>query len=191
MRKLLLAALPAAVVTAAALTAGLTLRSAPAAARDGDAPLAADKPAAVSLPLTHVHLFSSGVGYFQREGTVEGNARIDLTFPVSDVNDLLKSMLLEDLSGGKISTVSYDSQEPVEVTLKAFALDLTYNPTFGQLLNQARGEKVEVVMQQANVTQPATINGTIVGIEHRVEQPDALDVLQRNIPHPLIAEQIQ
>jgi hypothetical protein len=130
------------------------------------------------LPLTHVVLFNSGVGYFQREGSVEGNARIDLTFPVSDVNDLLKSMLLEDLSGGKISTVSYDSQEPVEVTLKAFALDLTYNPTFGQLLNQARGEKVEVTTQQGNA-QPGTMTGVIVGMES--EMDGAKEVHQLNL----------
>ena len=135
MRKLLLAALPAAVVTAAALTAGLTLRSAPAAARDGDAPLAADKPAAVSLPLTHVHLFSSGVGYFQREGTVEGNARIDLTFPTNDVNDLLKSLVLHDLDGGRISAVGYDSSDPLDKTLRGFAINLSGNPSYGQILN--------------------------------------------------------
>src|SRR6202040_4302558 len=64
---------------------------------------------AVQLPIGQVVLFSSGVGYFQREGMVEGNARVDLSFPVSDINDLLKSMVLRDLDGGHISTVSYDS----------------------------------------------------------------------------------
>src|SRR5271157_2615063 len=59
------------------------------------------------LPIGQVVLFSSGVGYFQREGTVEGNARVDLSFPVSDINDLLKSMVLRDLDGGHIATVSY------------------------------------------------------------------------------------
>jgi hypothetical protein len=54
--------------------------------------------------------------------------------------------------------------DPIDKTLKSFALDLTSNPTFGGLLNQARGEKVEVVMQ-ATATQPSTLSGTIVGIE--------------------------
>ncbi len=61
------------------------------------------------LPIGQVVLFSSGVGYFQREGTVEGDARVDLSFPVSDINDLIKSMVLRDLDGGHISAVSYDS----------------------------------------------------------------------------------
>jgi hypothetical protein len=127
-----------------------------------------DADARKTLPLTQVVLFNSGVGYFQREGSVEGNQRIDMTFPVNDVNDLLKSVLLEDLSGGKISTVSYDSQEPVEHTLKAFALDLTYNPTFGQLINQARGEKIEVTLKEG-ASQPTTVTGVIVGMESAME----------------------
>src|SRR5438445_7367842 len=117
------------------------------------------------LPIGQVVLFSSGVGDFQREGAVEGTARVDLSFPVTDINDLLKSMVLCDLDGGHISTVSYDSNAPVERTLKSFAINLTGNPNFGAILNQARGEKVEVVLQQANATQPGTMSGTVVGME--------------------------
>src|SRR5262249_48379625 len=63
------------------------------------------------LPISQVVLFSSGVGYFQREGEVEGATRVDLSFQMQDINDLLKSMVLQDLGGGRISTVSYDSQD--------------------------------------------------------------------------------
>src|SRR5689334_11756392 len=41
-------------------------------------------PKAAQLPIGQVVLYSSGVGYFQREGSVEGEARVDLSFPVSD-----------------------------------------------------------------------------------------------------------
>ena len=44
---------------------------------------------ATTLPLTRVVLFNSGVGYFSRSGEVEGDARVDLTFPEADVNVLL------------------------------------------------------------------------------------------------------
>ncbi|HEY7425169.1 MAG TPA: DUF4139 domain-containing protein, partial [Gemmataceae bacterium] len=117
------------------------------------------------LPIGQVVLFSSGVGYFQREGSVEGNARVDLSFPVTDINDLLKSMVLRDLDGGHISTVSYDSNAPIERTLKSFAVNLTSNPSFAQILDQARGEKAEVVLQQTNATQPGTLTGTLIGCE--------------------------
>ncbi len=46
-----------------------------------------------------------------------------MTFRVGDVNDLLNSFVLQDLDGGRVSAISYDSQEPVEKTLKSFALD--------------------------------------------------------------------
>ncbi len=34
------------------------------------------------LPITGCALFSSGVGYFQREGEIDGTIRVDLTFPI-------------------------------------------------------------------------------------------------------------
>jgi hypothetical protein len=125
--------------------------------------------ASPSLPLSQVVLFSSGVGYFQREGEVEGNARVDLQFPVGDVNDLLKSLVLQDLGNGKIGPIAYDGQEPVDKSLRSFSLDLTGNPTFGQILNQARGEKVEITMQQTATSQPSSLAGVIMGIESQIQ----------------------
>src|SRR5262249_14970872 len=122
------------------------------------------------LPIAQVILYSSGVGYFQREGTVEGTARVDLSFDVRDVNDLIKSMTLRDLDGGHVSAVSYDSNAPVERTLQSFAINLNGNPSLGQILSQARGEKVEVVLQQANQTQPGTMTGTLIGVETQTHQ---------------------
>src|SRR5438270_710405 len=111
------------------------------------------------LEVAQVVLYSSGVGYFQREGTVEGAARVDLSFPVADVNDLIKSMVLRDLDGGHVSTVSYDSNAPVERTLRSFAIDLSSNPSFAQVLTQARGERVEVALANAGAGAAATLSG--------------------------------
>ena len=44
-----------------------------------------------SLPLSKIVLYSSGVGYFQHDGTVRDRAQVDLRFNVNQVNDLLKS----------------------------------------------------------------------------------------------------
>jgi hypothetical protein len=128
------------------------------------------------LPIAQVVLFSSGVGYFQREGVVEGDARVDLSFDVRDINDLIKSMVLRDLDGGHVSAVSYDSNAPVERTLKSFAINLNGNPSFSAILNQARGEKIEVVLQQTNAAQPGTLTGTIVGLEQQ-KQPVGKDAV--------------
>ena len=122
------------------------------------------KPAA-TLPLTRVVLFNSGVGYFSRSGEVEGEARVDLTFPESDVNDLLKSMVLEDFGRGRISAVSYDSREPIARTLGSFAINLNNNPTFAGIIGQLRGERIEVAVSATAANQPGKLTGTIVGVE--------------------------
>src|SRR6186713_1378246 len=44
----------------------------------------------VNLPISQVILFNSGVGHFTRSGEVEGEARVDLSFPEQDINDLIK-----------------------------------------------------------------------------------------------------
>src|SRR3984957_7690177 len=76
-------------------------------------------------------------------------------------------MVLGDLDGGVISTVNYDSNAPVEKTFKSYAVNLNNNPSFAAILNQARGEKVEVVLQRTNATQPGTLTGTVVGLEQQ------------------------
>src|SRR5262249_40457809 len=76
--------------------------------------------------------------------------------------DLIKSMVLRDLDGGHISAVSYDGNAPIERTLKSFAINLTANPTFADVLNQARGERVEVALANAG---SGNLSGTIIGVE--------------------------
>jgi hypothetical protein len=124
---------------------------------------------AVTLPITRVVLFNSGVGYFSRSGEVQDDARVDLTFPEQDINDLLKSMVLEDFNNGRIAAVSYDSREPISRTLSSFAINLTGNPTFSGIVSQMRGERIEVVMTPGAVNQPGKLSGVIVGVEHQKE----------------------
>ena len=121
---------------------------------------------AVNLPITRVVLFNSGVGYFSRSGEVENEARVDLTFPETDINDLLKSMVLEDFNKGRISAVSYDSREPIARTLSSFAINLNGNPTFASIVAQMRGERIEVLVSPTATNQPGKLTGTIVGVEH-------------------------
>jgi hypothetical protein len=140
----------------------------------------AEQPGSAQLPVSRIVLFSSGVGYFQREGQVDGNSRIDLQFHTSNINDLLKSLILEDAGGGQISTVNYDSREPIEKTLKSFAIDLTGNPTLGELLGQVRGERVEL---QAGKP-PKPVSGVIVGVEKQkrpVDKEGTIEVEMLNL----------
>src|SRR5215831_7677062 len=133
---------------------GLPVAGAVAAGVGADRWLAAEAAAegkqdlkpAVNLPMTRVVLFNSGVGYFSRSGEVEGEARVDLAFQETDINDLLKSMVLEDFGNGHIAAVSYDSREPISRTLSSFAINLNGQPTFASIVSQMRGERVEVVL---------------------------------------------
>jgi len=158
-------ALVAVIASSLALAAVLGMRLSSRTTAETDEQPAPAPAAAAALPISQVVLFSSGVGYFQREGEVQGDARVDLTFPVQDINDLLKSMVLEDQGGGHISAVNYDSQAPIEKTLRSFAINLTNNPSFAEILYQARGEKVEIVLQQSATAQPGTLTGVIMGVE--------------------------
>lgn len=123
------------------------------------ATLAQEEPK-VELPLKQLVLFTSGVGYFQRDGDVTGAARLELQFDAKDVNDLLKSLVLRDFDGGHVASVTYASRDPVTKTLKSFAIDLTGDPPLAQILGQARGEQVELLA-------PGAVRGTIVGVETR------------------------
>ncbi len=130
-----------------------------------------------SLPLSEIILYSSGVGYFERSGDVEGRAQVDLRFKTEEINDLLKSLVVQDAGGGQVTTVTYGSRDPVTRALRSFGLDLTDNPTLGQLLNQARGEKAEVRWPQA-------LTGTILGVEKRkqpVGEKQEMDVEYLNL----------
>src|SRR5262249_47605142 len=77
----------AAGLTALGLAAGLLAFRGGAQGAAGPAGGGAAEAASAQLPIGQVVLFSSGVGYFQREGSVEGTARVDLSFPVGDIND--------------------------------------------------------------------------------------------------------
>ena len=118
------------------------------------------KQGTANLPLKRVVLFSSGVGYFEHDGKVTDNAKVDLKFKVKDINDLLKSMVVQDFDGGHVSTVGYGSNDPLDKRLSSFAVNLNGNPTLARLLEQVRGEKVET-------DAPNRIVGTIVSIETR------------------------
>ena len=115
-----------------------------------------------ALPLSKIVLYSSGVGYFQHDGTVSNRTQLDLRLHVNQINDMLKSLVVQDFGGGKVSTVTYGSRDPVTKTLGSFSINLNGNPTLGQILTQVRGEPVEV-------TAPNPIVGTVIGVEKKTE----------------------
>ncbi|MFN0019273.1 MAG: hypothetical protein ACKVP0_13500 [Pirellulaceae bacterium] len=161
------------ILSAKLLAFGLTA----AALGLGSTAMGQEKEKSTDIPVKRVVMFSSGVAFFEHAGQVDGNAEVDLKFNVKDINDLLKSMVLQDQGGGKISTVSYGSKDPITRTLATFSIDLTSNPTLADLLKQIRGEQIEI-------DAPTKIVGTILGVEtRRVPQgkEQALEVSYLNL----------
>jgi hypothetical protein len=164
-KRCLLASLPVAAIVVAAWV-WFTPKSESAPASGAKEEVAQLKPA-VSLPISQVILFNSGVGHFTRSGEIEGDARVDLTFPEQDINDLIKSMTLRDLSpNGRVAGVTYDSHDPIDRTLASFAINLNNSPTLAQILTQARGEQVEVTLTNTT-NQPGNLTGKIIGVEQQ------------------------
>jgi hypothetical protein len=126
-------------------------------------PATAPAPAAAQqdVPVKVVVLFSSGVGYFEHFGTVRGDGSTELRFKTQQINDILKSLVLQDLDGGKVAAVTYPSQDPVAKTLKSFQVDITANPSLAELLNQLRGARVSV---SAGAEEQ---QGTVLGVEKK------------------------
>jgi hypothetical protein len=65
-----------------------------------------------SLPIRRVILYSNGVAYIERRGMVSGHAEVSFSFKHSQVDDVLKSMVVLDLGKGRIGAVSYNSSAP-------------------------------------------------------------------------------
>lgn len=123
-----------------------------------------DNPAnqVVDIPIRQVMLYSSGVGYFEHFGSVSGDGIAELRFKTNQINDILKSLVLQDLDGGMVSTITYPSLDPLSRTLKSFEVDITGNPPLADLLNQLRGARVTV-----STVEPGSISGIILGVEKK------------------------
>ena len=123
-----------------------------------------------ALPLKRVIIYSNGVAYFERRGTVTGKAEINLSFKQSQVDDVLKSLVVLDLGKGRIGAVSYNSSAPPSARLKEIPFSIaagTNGGAFGGLagvLYQLQGAKVAVTANNRAAT------GAVLTVEeHRVQ----------------------
>ena len=125
------------------------------------------------LPISRLTLFTTGVGFFEHDGVVDGDGELELTVPVEHMDDLLQSLVVRDLGGGQAEAVRYASRDPLARVLKSYAFDLSAAPSLADVLRQARGEPVRVVFGAGEV-----VAGLVVGVEDE-EAVDAGTVSRR------------
>ena len=132
---------------------------------------------APGLPIRRVVLYSNGVAYFERRGKVTGQAEINLPFKQSQVDDVLKSLVVLDLGRGRIGAVSYNSSAPPSARLNEIPFSIEAgterndaNAPAGGLaavLTQLQGARVVVT------TATRSARGSILTVEERKSQVDA------------------
>ena len=125
------------------------------------------------LPIRRVILYSNGVAYIERRGTVSNHAEISLSFKQSQVDDVLKSMVVLDLGKGRIGAVSYNSSAPPSSRISEipFAISAATDGNNGGglagVLSQLQGARV--IVTAAN----RTVAGSILTVEAKHSQIDA------------------
>ena len=129
--------------------------------------LPATRPSTQTLPIRRVILYSNGVAYIERRGTVNGHAEINLSFKQSQIDDVLKSMIVLDLGQGRIGAVSYNSSAPPAARMADIPFSINAgsgNDLSGGLagvLGQLQGARVIVA------TASGTATGSILTVEER------------------------
>jgi hypothetical protein len=118
-----------------------------------------------SLPVKRVVLYKHGLGYFERQGMVNGRATAELRFREVEMSDVLKTLTALDLGGGAIDAIAYDSQKPADEVLQDFAFALSAKDTQLNLIQQLRGARIA-----ATVSGLGEVRGSILGIDD-VQRP--------------------
>ena len=71
------------------------------------------------LPVRRVVLYKSGVGYFEHVGRVRGNQDVTIEFTSGQLDDVLTSLTVLDLDGGRVTNVGYNSETGLDRRLGA------------------------------------------------------------------------
>jgi hypothetical protein len=108
--------------------------------------------AAADLPVTKVIVYKNGVAYFERAGDVKPGEPARLEFKSSEMDDVLKSLVIEDRSGGKVRALRYELNEPVTKRLAELPLSLQPQQAVALLLDQLKGARAEFRAGGQNVT---------------------------------------
>lgn len=111
---------------------------------------------AQDLALKRVMLSSGGLGYFEYEATVDGDATLKLTVSLDQVDDVLKSLVVYDDKGG-VGGLSLPGKEPLRQAFKDLPFDEASLQSPAALLATLKGAQVSVGGSRA-------VSGRIVSV---------------------------
>ena len=112
---------------------------------------------AQDLALKRVMLSSGGMGYFEYEAAVDGDATLKLTVSLQQVDDVLKSLVVYDDKGG-VGGLSLPGREPLAQAFKDLPFDQDSLGSPSQLLATLKGAQITVGGSRA-------ITGRIVSVQ--------------------------
>ena len=112
--------------------------------------------------MRRVVLYKNGVGYFEHLGRVRGSQDVHIDFTSAQLNDVLKSLTVLDLNGGRITGVDYNSEAPLARRLGTLRLALSERPSVSEFLGALRGARLEVRAS----TGPA-MTGKLLSVERK------------------------
>ncbi|MCX6605653.1 MAG: carboxypeptidase regulatory-like domain-containing protein [Acidobacteria bacterium] len=113
------------------------------------------------MPVKRVVLYKNGVGYFEHQGTVEGKQDVSVSFTSGQLNDVLKSLTVLDLNGGKISGIGYDAAQAADRRLGEIRLPVGEKGSLNEFLTAMRGARIEVR------NGGAPLEGRLVSVERK------------------------
>ncbi len=122
------------------------------------------------FPLHRVVLYKSGVGYFEHDGIVHGNEDVEISLTSSQLDDVLKSLTAVDLTGGRISGATYNSQEPTAHQLDALAVNVANRGTLSALLQELRGARLEI---RSGAT---SFSGRLLSVEEKTRRENNSEI---------------
>jgi len=131
---------------------------------------------AADIPIREVILYKSGVGYFERGGALRPGESARLDFKATDMNDVLKSLTVDDRNGGQVTGLRYDSSEPLDQKLADYPFKVVGQASLAMFLDQMKGAKVEMRYGAATGSW-AIVSGRVVKGDDKQPEREQLVVL--------------
>jgi len=103
-----------------------------------------EESSAAKLPVRRVILYKTGVGYFEHLGQIRGDQKVRVDFTSSQLNDVLQSLTVLDLNGGRIAGVNYNSEASLSQRLGMLRLPLEEKIDLSKFYAALRGARLEV-----------------------------------------------